>query len=250
MKETQMTATEKPEAGAPSTSTSWESINWKSVKAHVSRLQMRIAKAVREGHHHKAKALQWLLTHSYNAKLLAVRRVTQNHGKDTPGVDGVVWKTSRQKMQAVSEVKRRGYQPQPLRRIYIPKKDGRSKRPLSIPAMNDRGQQAIHLMALEPAVEIIADRHSYGFRPDRSCADAIERCFNASSKQGLCPMGTRRGYKILFRHNIKIMVIGKYYDGQDDVEEVARSWLCRRGNLLSDGRRGATREPYLTMPFS
>ena len=92
MKESQMMATEKSAAGAPSTSLSWESIHWKAVKAHVRRLQMRIAKAVREGHHHKAKALQWLLTHSYNAKLLlAIRRVTQNPGKNTPGVDGIVW---------------------------------------------------------------------------------------------------------------------------------------------------------------
>lgn len=130
-----MMATEKSVASAPSTSLSWESIHWKAVKTHVRRLQMRIAKALREGHHHKAKALQWLLTHSYNAKLLAIRRVTQNPGKNTPGVDGIVWKTSRQKMQAASEIKRRGYQPKPLRRIYILKKDGHSKRPLSIPTV-------------------------------------------------------------------------------------------------------------------
>ena len=178
-----MMATEKSVASAPSASLSWESIHWKAVKTHVRRLQMRIAKAVREGHHHKAKALQWLLTHSYNAKLLAIRRVTQNPGKNTPGVDGIVWKTSRQKMQAASEIKRRGYQPKPLRRIYILKKDGHSKRPLSIPAMIDRCQQAIHLMALEPVVETIADRHSYGFRPDRSCADAIEQCFIALARR-------------------------------------------------------------------
>lgn len=135
MKESQMTAARKLEAGAPSTRVPWESINWKPVKTHIGRLQMRIAKAVREGHHHKAKALQWLLTHSYNAKLLAIRRVTQNQGKDTPGVDGIVWKTPQEKMQAVSEIKRQGYQPQPLKRIYIPKKDGRTKRPLSIPTV-------------------------------------------------------------------------------------------------------------------
>lgn len=176
MKETQMTATGKPVAGAPSTRATWESIDWKTIKAEVLRLQMRIAKAVREGHHHKAKALQWLLTHSYHAKLLAIRRVTQNPGKNTPGVDNVVWNTSRQKIQAASAIKRRGYQPQPLRRIYILKKNG-SKRPLSIPTMIDRAHQALYLMALEPAVEISADRHAYGFRPYRSCADAINQCF-------------------------------------------------------------------------
>lgn len=86
-------------------------------------------------------------------------------------------------MQAASEIKRRGYQPQALRRIYIPKKDGRSKRPLSIPTMIDRGQQAIHLMALEPITETMADRNSYGFRPERSCADAIDQCFNALARK-------------------------------------------------------------------
>lgn len=182
MKETQMTTTGKPEVGAPSASATWEAIDWRSVKTHVKRLQMRIAKAVREGRHHKVKALQWMLTHSYYVKLLATRRVTQNPGKNTPGIDGVVWETSQQKMQAVSAVKRRGYKPQPLKRIYISKKDG-GKRPLSIPVMIDRMQQAIHLMALEPVVETIADRHAYGFRPDRSCADAIDQCFIALAKK-------------------------------------------------------------------
>ena len=177
MKKSQMTAVGKPATGASSTDESWDSIDWKPIKAHVKRLQMRIAKAVREGHHHKAKALQRLLTHSHYAKLLTIRRVTQNQGKHTPGVDGVVWRTSKQKMRAVSALKRRGYHPQPLRRIYIPKRSGDSQRPISIPAMIDRSQQASYLMALEPVVETIADNHSYGFRPDRNCADAIAQCF-------------------------------------------------------------------------
>lgn len=183
MNESQMTAKGQPDAGAHSAVTLWETINWKPIKAHVKQLQMRIAKAIREGHHHKAKALQRLLTHSHYAKLLAIRRVTHNPGKDTPGVDGVVWKTSQQKMQAVLKLKHRGYQPQPLRRIYIPKKDGCSKRPLSIPTLIDRSQQALHLMALEPIVETKADNHAYGFRPDRSCADAISQCFNALARK-------------------------------------------------------------------
>lgn len=92
------------------------------------KLQNRIAKAVREGRYNKAKSLQWLLTHSYYGKLLAVRRVVTNKGKKTPGVDGVVWRTSKQKLKAVSLLKRRGYKPLPLRRIYIPKKKGSSKK--------------------------------------------------------------------------------------------------------------------------
>jgi RNA-directed DNA polymerase len=100
----------------------WNSLDWIHLRATVRRLQMRIAKAIREKSHGKARALQWLLTHSSAAKLLAVKRVTENKGHNTPGVDGKVWRTDQQKLAAVQQLKRRGYHPQPLRRIYIPKK--------------------------------------------------------------------------------------------------------------------------------
>ena len=99
--------------GAPSTALTWDAIDWRQAQAQVRRLQMRIAKAIRNGRHGKAKALQWLLTHSFNAKLLAVKRVSENRGGKTPGVDGVVWRSSRQKMRAVKSLQRRGYGPQP-----------------------------------------------------------------------------------------------------------------------------------------
>ena len=125
--------------------------------------------------------MQWLLTHSRSAKLLAVKRVTDNKGAKTPGVDRKIWRTDRQKYQAVQDLKRRGYQPQPLRRLYIPKKNGKL-RPLSIPTMQDRAQQALHALALTPVAETVADRNSYGFRQGRSCADAIGQCFIALAK--------------------------------------------------------------------
>src|SRR3990167_10212757 len=87
-----MTVTAVSLTGASSALATWDSINWDSTKAEVHRLQMRIAKAVSEGRHGKVKALQWLLTHSFHAKLLAVRRVVQNKGGKTPGVDKVIWK--------------------------------------------------------------------------------------------------------------------------------------------------------------
>ena len=163
--------------GAPSTRIiNWKLIDWDTVKSHVRRLQLRIAKAIKQGHYCKAQSLQWILTHSFYAKLLAVKRVTQNKGKSTPGVDCVIWKTDKKKIQAANALKRRGYKSLPLRRIHIPKKNGKL-RPLGIPAMIDRSQQALHLLALEPIAEILGDRHSYGFRPKRSIHDAIAQCF-------------------------------------------------------------------------
>ncbi len=162
----------------------WGAIDWSRAKSNVRRLQMRIAKAHREEKPGKVKALQWLLTHSKSAKLLAVKRVTENRGAKTPGVDNVVWRTANQKMKAVSAIKRHGYQPQPLRRIYIPKKQTGKLRPLSIPTMACRAQQALYLMALEPVVESIADKNAYGFRPYRSTADAIEQCVLILAKKG------------------------------------------------------------------
>jgi RNA-directed DNA polymerase len=171
-----MTSGDNP-TDASSTSFLWNNINWTTVEKQVHRLQMRIAKAVREKRDGKVKALQWILTHSQAAKLLAVKRVTSNQGRHTSGVDNVLWRGSKQKWVAANAMHRRGYRALPLRRIYIPKKDG-SLRPLGIPTFQDRAMQALYLMALEPVSETTADIHSYGFRPKRSTADAIERCFS------------------------------------------------------------------------
>lgn len=162
---------------APETKTiHWNSIDWNKMNCQVKSLQLRIAKATREGRYGKVKALQWMLTHSFAAKLLAVKRVTGNSGKRTPGVDGVRWKTSEQKLAAATSLVRKGYTASPLRRLYILKKNGK-KRPLGIPTMKDRAYQALHRLALEPVSETLADKGSYGFRPKRSCHDAIERCY-------------------------------------------------------------------------
>ena len=183
MRKEQMTTVTQSLIGASSTRVKiWSVINWRDVEAHVRRLQLRIAKAIKIRRYSRVKSLQWLLTHSFFAKLLAVRRVTQNTGKNTPGVDRIVWRTPTQKMQAAEALKRRGYSPQPLRRIYIPKKNGKL-RPLGIPTMTDRSQQALHLLALEPVADILADKNSYGFRPKRSTHDAMEQCFKILVKK-------------------------------------------------------------------
>jgi len=152
----------------------WHSVNWRHVHRTVHRLQARIVKAAQEGRWNRVAALQHLLTHSWSGKALAVKRVTENKGKSTPGVDGVIWSTPHRKAAAVHELRRRGYRPRPLRRVYIPKGSG-SMRPLGIPTMRDRAMQALYLLALSPVAETTGDRHSYGFRPERSTADARER---------------------------------------------------------------------------
>jgi RNA-directed DNA polymerase len=113
----------------------WYAIDWQAIHRNARRLQVRIVKAVKEGRWGKVRALQHLLTHSFSGKVLAVRRVTENQGKKTPGVDREIWDTPEMKMQAVQKLKRRGYQPQPLRRVYIPKSDGVTMRPLGIPTV-------------------------------------------------------------------------------------------------------------------
>ena len=148
----------------------------------VRRLQARIVKAQEMGKRNKVKALQFLLTRSQSARILAVERVTENDGRKTPGVDGETWQTPEKKAEGIRALKRRGYRPKPLRRIYIPKKNGK-KRPLGIPTMRDRAMQAVFLQALDPVAETTADRNSYGFRRERSCADAIEQCFSALAKK-------------------------------------------------------------------
>jgi RNA-directed DNA polymerase len=125
----------------------------------------------------KVKRLSYLLVHSFAARALAVKRVTENKGKKTPGVDGERWETPEQKAAAVTRIGQwREYQPQPLKRVYIPKPNGK-QRPLSIPTLEDRARQALYLQTLQPIAETQADHNSYGFRPKRRCADAIDQCF-------------------------------------------------------------------------
>ena len=160
----------------------WELICVSLMIPSVRKLQLRIAKAFREGKRSKVKALQRILTRSWTARLFAVHWVTTNKGKNTSGVDKVLWTTPEQKTRAAQMLKRRGYHSLPLRRIYIPKKNGKL-RPLSIPTMNDRAMQALHLLAFLPIAEETADPNSYGFRPHRSTADAIAQCFTVLSRR-------------------------------------------------------------------
>jgi RNA-directed DNA polymerase len=172
--------TAKPIAGAAShENVDWHAINWQQAHENVRRLQARIVKATQQGQWGKVKALQHLLTRSFSGKALAVKRVTENTGKRTAGVDGELWDSPDKKAAGLQALRQRGYKPLPLRRIYIPKSHDKTKlRPLSIPTMHDRAMQALYLLALEPIAETTGDPNSYGFRKERSCADAIQQCFN------------------------------------------------------------------------
>src|SRR5437868_14531826 len=178
-----MQMTPVTQAGALSRdSLDWPAINWHSAQGVVRRLQARIVKATHEKRWGKVKALQHLLTHSLSGKLLAVKQVTENSGKRTSGVDRVVWNTPAKKEAAVQSLKQKGYQPLPLRRLYIPKSNGKM-RPLGIPTMKERAMQALYLLALDPVAESTADPNSYGCRKNRSTADAIEQCFNVLGRK-------------------------------------------------------------------
>lgn len=154
----------------------WQAIEWRAIYKQVRRLQKRIAKAMIAKKRRLVRKLQRLLILSRTAKFLAVKRVTQNKGKNTAGIDGQLWKTPNAKYRAAINLNVNGYRAKPLKRIYIPKSNGKL-RPISIPVMKDRAMQALHWFALDPVAESTADLNSYGFRQQRATHDAIEQCF-------------------------------------------------------------------------
>ena len=160
----------------------WNQIDMTLIKRKVKKIQMRIAKAVRNNKYRLVQKLQYLLTRSFYAKILAVKRVTSNSGRKTPGIDGVKWNTDRRKLKAIFSLNWKSYKSLPLRRIYIEKKNGKL-RPLGIPTMSDRAHQALYALALEPVAETTADPNSYGFRPYRSTKDAMGQCFCSLAKR-------------------------------------------------------------------
>lgn len=161
----------------------WETIDWKIAEKQVNRLQVRIAKAAARGDRNKVKRLQYLLTHSFYAKAIAVKKVTSNKGKNTSGVDKKLWSTSASKMKATLSLTNRRYRAKPLRRVFIDKKGKKKKRPLGIPIMYDRAMQTLYALALEPVAEVTGDNVSFGFRKGRSAKDACEQIFNVLARK-------------------------------------------------------------------
>jgi len=163
------------------TTEAWNTINWAKVHRKVFKLQKRIYQASLSGQNAKARKLQKLLIKSYYAKLLAVRRVTQdNQGKKTAGVDGIKSITPKQRLELAQNLNK--YQKaKPLRRKWIPKPNG-EERPLGIPTIQDRVRQALVKSVLEPQWEARFEGESYGFRPGRSAHDAMSRIFQSINK--------------------------------------------------------------------
>ncbi|MBP0011431.1 group II intron reverse transcriptase/maturase [Roseofilum sp. Belize Diploria] len=159
------------------TNNGWNSIPWKKVQRKVFKVQKSIYKAVKSGQNAKARKLQKILSKSYYARLLAVRRVSQdNQGKKTAGIDGIKSISPQQRLDLVDQL-RDTYRAKPLRRVWIPKPGREEKRPLGIPNIKDRAMQTVVKLALEPYWEAKFESESYGFRPGRSAHDAIAKIF-------------------------------------------------------------------------
>lgn len=179
-----------------STNTSkWRRIDWKKVDKTVAIQQKRITVAALRGDFDKVKRYQEVLVNSFSARVLAVKRVTSSSGGKTTGVDNITWKTDDQKFagaEALRDLK--GYSPSPVRRVYIPKANGK-KRPLGIPTIHDRAMQALFLLALDPVSEALADANSFGFRKGRSTHHAVYFAYEA--------MRGTKGAKVVLDADIK-----------------------------------------------
>ncbi len=161
----------------------WKDLNWRKLERVTFKLQKRIFQASERGDVKAVRKLQKTLINSWSAKCIAVRRVTQdNQGKNTAGVDGIKTLNPKQRMKLVGKLKLTN-KGKPTRRVQIPKPGSTETRPLGIPTINDRALQALVKLTLEPEWEAKFEPNSYGFRPGRSCHDAIEAIFNSISKK-------------------------------------------------------------------
>jgi RNA-directed DNA polymerase len=161
----------------------WKNLPWRKLERKVFKLQKRIYQAASRGDAKVVHRLQRLVMKSWSAKCLAVRKVTQdNQGKHTAGVDGIKSLTPVQRINLVKRL-RPETKPSPLRRVWIPKPGTEEKRPLSIATLHDRASQTLAKFALEPEWEAKFEPNSYGFRPGRSCQDAIDEIFLSINKR-------------------------------------------------------------------
>ena len=165
-------------AARPNQSASWHSIDWRLVKSRVNNLRRRIYRASVAGNTKKAGSLEKLMLKSMSNRLSAIRRVTQvNQGRNSPGIDKIVINTDKERRELLEKLAENdAYRVSPIRRVYIPKKNGK-QRALGLPTILDRCRQAVVKAALEPYWEAKFERCSYGFRPGRSPQDAIQKIY-------------------------------------------------------------------------
>src|SRR6266480_706480 len=179
----QMKERKAPSEPKGKTSETWSNVPWKKLEQQCFRIQKRIYRASQRGNQRAVHKLQKLLMKSEAARMLAVRRVTQeNQGKKTAGVDGVKSVKPKERLLMANQIHPKHWKGQktlPVRRVWIPKPGKAEQRPLGIPPMIERCKQAVAKMALEPEWEAQFEPNSYGFRPGRSCHDAREAIFNA-----------------------------------------------------------------------
>lgn len=169
----------KPNTDSQLKTVGWDDIDWRKVDKYVYKLQKRIYAASRRGENKTVRKLQKTLIKSWSNKALSVRRVTtENRGKKTAGVDGIKNLSPEARMKLIGQLKLTG-KSKPTRRVWIPKPGKDEKRPLGIPTMYDRALQGIVKAALEPEWEALFEANSFGFRPGRSCQDAIWTIKNA-----------------------------------------------------------------------
>lgn len=244
------------DANRTQTQLDWSRIDWQKIERVVLRLQQRIFMAKVKGDVKGMESLQRLLASSRAAKLLAIRKVGQeNSGRKTPGIDGVVSNSDRDRVRLFQDgLSLKDYAAAPVRRVFIPKANGK-QRPLGIPTMKDRVMQYLVKLALEPEWEAVFEPHSYGFRPGRSVQDAA-----TAVKHGLGGEGGVRPNQLPRCRWILDADIKSFFDEIDhDVilsrtpvfRRVIQSWLAAgvfAGEVFTPTERGTPQGGVMTPP--
>jgi RNA-directed DNA polymerase len=216
----------------------WDEINWRKLERNVFKLQKRIYQASKSSDWKRVKRLQKLLLKSKSAKLLAVRRVTQiNKGKKTAGIDGVKSLSPTQRLKLANELNLNG-KSKPVRRVWIPKPGKTEERPLGIPTIADRAKQALVKLALEPEWEAKFEPNTYGFRPARSCQDAIAAIHTAINHKNAYVLDA--DIKGCF-DNIDHIALLKKLETFPKLRRVIKKWLkagVMEGNIFQAIRAG------------
>jgi len=219
----------------------WDGVDWRSVEQDVRRLRQRIFAATRAGDWKKVRNLQKLMLRSRANALMSVRRVTEvNAGRKTAGVDGQVVVMDQHKVELAEWVQHRArpWSPRPVKRVYVPKSDGR-RRPLGIPVIADRALQALTVNALEPEWEARFEPRSYGFRPGRGCHDAIVAIHTTVSRRDAKRLWVLDAdLAAAFDHLDHDHILGSL--GTFPARELVRQWLT--AGVIEDGRFTPTDE--------